>query len=49
MEENENGRQRFLPAVLFHFYRYGMNLPVPAAVGSATTVEPASAMEASAY
>jgi hypothetical protein len=37
--ENENGRQKILPAVLVHFYRYGMNLPVSAAVGSATTVE----------
>jgi len=38
--ENENGRQRILPAVLVYFCCYGMNLPVSAAtVGSATTVE----------
>jgi len=34
--ENENGRQRILPAVLVHLYRYGMNLPVPAAVTAPT-------------
>jgi hypothetical protein len=43
--ENENGRQRILPAVFVDFFCYGMNLPVPATMATAA-VEAAATVEA---